>query len=50
MVANVQKNFCRYLSRELLQDDMRSLRKADIFSLGATIYELVCVAYCKFGC
>lgn len=31
---------CRYLSRELLEDNMSSLRKSDIFSLGATLYEL----------
>jgi len=42
--ANDDKIFmdgdCRYLSRELLEDDMSSLRKSDIFSLGATFYEL----------
>lgn len=31
----------RYLPRELLQDDHRALTKCDIFSLGATLYELV---------
>jgi len=30
----------RYLSRELLLDDMSCLRKSDIFALGATIYEI----------
>ncbi|EFA74706.1 putative protein tyrosine kinase [Heterostelium album PN500] len=34
----------RYLSRELLHDDMRALKKSDIFSLGCTLYEL---ARCK---
>jgi wee1-like protein kinase len=30
----------RYMSRELLSDGRRDLSKADIFSLGATVYEL----------
>eukprot|EP01132_Coremiostelium_polycephalum_P001145 gene1145-1452_t len=34
----------RYLSRELLHDDMTALKKSDIFSLGCTLYEL---ARCK---
>lgn len=33
---------CRYLSRELLGDDMSNLKKSDVFSLGASVYELVC--------
>lgn len=32
---------CRYLSRELLEDDMSCPRQSDIFSVGASIYELV---------
>ena len=35
----------RYLSRELLQDDMSCLRQSDIYALGATLYELVCFSF-----
>lgn len=31
---------CRYLSPELLKGDTRHLDKADVFALGATLYEL----------
>ena len=30
----------RYVAREVLNDDRRTLDKADIFSLGASLYEL----------
>lgn len=30
----------RYVAREVLNDDRRTLDKADIFSLGASVYEL----------
>jgi wee1-like protein kinase len=36
----VDEGDARYLSAELLQDDFSALDRADIFSLGATIYEL----------
>lgn len=34
---------CRYLPKELLKDDYDHLTKADIFSLGLTIYEAVSI-------
>ena len=30
----------RYVAREVLNDDRRTLDKADVFSLGASLYEL----------
>jgi hypothetical protein len=33
---------CRYVAREVLNDDRRSLAKADVFALGASLYELAC--------
>ena len=32
----------RYVAREVLNDDLRHLDKADIFALGASLYELAC--------
>ena len=32
----------RYVAREVLNDDLRHLDKADVFALGATLYELAC--------
>ena len=31
---------CRYVPAEVLNDDLRALDKADVFMLGATLYEL----------
>ena len=38
--ASVNEGDARYLPSEVLNDDFRALDRADIFSLGATIYEL----------
>lgn len=31
---------CRYVSKEVLREDLRHLDKADMFALGASLYEL----------
>ena len=37
----VEDGDCRYLPKEILNDDYDHLSKADIFSLGVTMYEAV---------
>jgi hypothetical protein len=37
---HVEEGDCRYMPKELLEDDFRHLPKADIFSLGMTVYEM----------
>ena len=36
----LQDGDCRYMAPELLNDDARDLQRADVFSLGMSIYEL----------
>eukprot|EP00741_Cyanophora_paradoxa_P008445 tig00001331_g8172.t1 len=38
--SNVREGDNRYLARELVQETCKDLRKADVFALGASIYEL----------
>ena len=40
--AELDSTACRYVAREVLNDDRRSLAKADVFALGASLYELAC--------
>lgn len=37
----VEDGDCRYLPKEILNDDYDHLTKADVFSLGVTMYEAV---------
>jgi wee1-like protein kinase len=39
--TDISEGDARYLAREVLEDDYQRLDKADIFSLGATVYELI---------
>ena len=36
----LQEGDCRYMAPELLNDDARDLPRADVFSLGLSVYEL----------
>ena len=37
----VEDGDCRYLPKEILNDDYENLTKSDVFSLGLTMYEAV---------
>jgi serine/threonine protein kinase len=41
LMGDVDEGDSRYMARELLQDDYRRLPKADMFSLGASAYEVL---------
>lgn len=36
---SVEEGDCRYLSRDIMNEDYTQLAKADIFSLGCSLYE-----------
>mmetsp|Transcript_14836 Transcript_14836/g.28711 ORF Transcript_14836/g.28711 Transcript_14836/m.28711 type:complete len:769 (+) Transcript_14836:582-2888(+) len=40
-VQDVEEGDSRYMAREILNEDYRQLTKGDIFSLGASLYEMV---------